>query len=155
MPEMSEETIPNQNLASKTASTTPVYFWGPSTENGYLSQWYQQPFNAPLSESSESTFTFLTAEQYMMYRKAILFNDTEIAHQILKTKKPPEQKRLGRKVKNFDGAIWNQNKLKIVEDGNYYKFVNSRDLKKMLLETDDREIVEVRSDSLLRLSCAN
>ena len=148
---MSEEAIPNQNLTSNTASTIPVYFWGPSTENGYLSQWYYQPFNAPLSESSESTFTFLTSEQYMMYRKAILFNDTQIAHQILETKKPSEQKSLGRKVKNFDGAIWNQHKLKIVEDGNYYKFVNSKHLRKMLLDTGDREIVEVGS-SILKFS---
>ena len=62
------------------------------------------------------------------------------------TNNPKQHKALGRKVKNFDGKLWNQNKLKIVEEGNYWKFTKSKDgenLKKLILDTGDREIVEV------------
>jgi predicted NAD-dependent protein-ADP-ribosyltransferase YbiA (DUF1768 family) len=62
------------------------------------------------------------------------------------TTDPKEHKALGRKVKDFDGKVWDQNKLRIVEEGNYWKFTTSEDaenLKKLLLDTGDREIVEV------------
>lgn len=53
--------------------------------------------------------TYNCCEQYMMYQKALLFNDTETAEQILSQQEPKIQKDLGRKVKNFDQEIWNQN----------------------------------------------
>lgn len=62
------------------------------------------------------------------------------------TTDPKTHKALGRKVKNFNGKVWDQHKLKIVEDGNYWKFTKSEDaenLKRLILSTGDREIVEV------------
>ena len=43
-----------------------VFFWG-----GVFSQWYKSNFTL-------DGITFNTAEQYMMYKKAMLFEDTEI-----------------------------------------------------------------------------
>ena len=84
----------------------------------------------------------------MMYHKAILFNDTEIAEKIMEAKKPAQAKALGRKVKGFDGKKWNANREKIVEEGNWNKFINGEELglKEKLLDTGDRELVEVTND---------
>ena len=82
-----------------------------------------------------------------MYQKAVLFKDMEIADKILKVTKPAEHKKLGRQVKGFDEDIWGKNREKIVQDGNWFKFSynkeGSEDLKEMLLETRDRQLVEV------------
>jgi len=62
------------------------------------------------------------------------------------TTDPKKHKALGRKVKNFDGKEWDKHKLRIVEEGNYWKFTKSEEgekLKMLLLDTGDREIVEV------------
>lgn len=89
--------------------------------------------------------TFLTTEQYMMFQKAIVFNDLEIADKIMLEPNPEKQKALGRKVKNFDHKKWDKVKEQIVEDGNWWKFTQPKegDLRKMLLETGQRELVEV------------
>ena len=82
----------------------------------------------------------------MMYHKAILFKDTEIAEAIMKATTPKKQQALGKQVKNFDGKVWNQNKEKIVEEGNWKKFTNpieDKELWKRLVKTGGRELVEV------------
>ena len=52
------------------------YFWG-----GPFSQWASAPF---IIDDIE----FNTCEQYMMYKKAMLFGDLEIAERILQTSNP-------------------------------------------------------------------
>lgn len=86
----------------------------------------------------------------MMYHKAMLFNDQEVANSIMLEPSPKKQRALGRKVKNFDSKKWDMMKEQIVEDGNWWKMTQSKecDLGQMLLETGDRELVEVRA-------CAN
>lgn len=81
----------------------------------------------------------------MMYQKAILFGDCEIAHQILETTKPAKQKSLGRKVRGFGKALWDAEKERIVEEGNWHKFSveENSNLKKLLLDTGEKELVEV------------
>lgn len=82
----------------------------------------------------------------MMHSKATLFSDAPIASQILLTTDPKSQKHLGRQVQNFDQKVWEQNRERIVAEGNYLKFSQdseeSRELKRKLLETGDREIIE-------------
>ena len=53
----------------------------------------------------------------MMYHKAILFADTDIAAKILREPEPKKQKALGRKVKGFDRKVWDERKEDIVEEG--------------------------------------
>ena len=60
----------------------------------------------------------------MMYHKALLFADTDIAAKILRESEPKKQKALGRKVKNFDPMLWAEHKEAIVEDGNWWKFTS-------------------------------
>ena len=66
---------------------------------GPFSQWWQ-------AEIEENGIVFNCSEQYMMYRKAILFNDRISAQKILSASTLREQKRLGSLVKNFDTGIW-------------------------------------------------
>lgn len=56
-------------------------------------------------------------EQYFMWRKAVLFNDTEIANKILLAHDPKEAKALGRKVKGFIPSIWDISAEWIMKDG--------------------------------------
>jgi ribA/ribD-fused uncharacterized protein len=82
----------------------------------------------------------------MMHQKALLFSDNEIADEILKETSPAKTQALGRKVKNYNGELWLENRERIVEEGSYHKFAHSlhesEDLKSMLLSTGNRELVE-------------
>ncbi|PWW76583.1 DUF1768-domain-containing protein [Tuber magnatum] len=117
--------------------TGPVYFWKPhEVPFGIFSQWYEDGFTAPFDGEE---MRFGTAEQYMMYSKALLFNDPDTAAEIMKTTNPSTQRTLGRKVQNFDNVTWAKNRSRIVEEGSYWKFKKDPS---RLLETGDREIVE-------------
>ena len=66
-------------------------FHNPDEENGYLSNWYMSRFDV-------NGIEFSSMEQYMMYKKAVLFHDMEIASKIIQTSDVAEIKRLGRAV---------------------------------------------------------
>lgn len=138
-------------MATPILSSTggPIFFFREFEEPyGFLSQWYPCSFTAPAPPSAgkdASHITFLTTEQYMMYQKAIMFNDHEVADQIMLEPGPEKQKSLGRKVKGFDHEKWDKEKEKVVEEGNWWKFTQPKvgDMRTMLLETGHRELVEV------------
>ena len=83
-----------------------------------------------------------TAEQYMMASKARTFFDGDSIGKILASDNPKEQKALGRKVKDFDPDEWNRVAKKFVFIGNYAKFTQDEDLKKILLATMGTTLVE-------------
>ncbi|KAI9771672.1 MAG: hypothetical protein M1840_001888 [Geoglossum simile] len=126
--------------SSSNEDTTPVFFWK-ETERPYgcFCQWYKHPFTETRNDES---IAFVTAEQYMMYHKALLFSDPDVATQILRAQGGRAQRALGRKVHNFTEEAWAANRLRIVQDGNCLKFSQDPDLKQILLATGDREIVE-------------
>jgi len=107
-----------------------TFFW-----NGPLSQWYQSNFKV-------GGITFNTAEQYMMYHKAMMFGDTAIAKQILNTGDPKTQKALGRKVAGFKMSEWNKQCIQIVYRGNHAKFTQNQYLYKALMNTGTTTLVE-------------
>ena len=107
-----------------------VFFW-----NGFLSQWYP-------SQMTIDGIKFTSCEQYMMYKKAELFDDTEIMWDILLTDSPKEQKRLGRMVKNFNKDIWDKKCFSIVYKGNLNKFQQNNELKNQLKQTENKYLVE-------------
>ncbi|MCM1314202.1 MAG: NADAR family protein [Prevotella sp.] len=118
-----------------------VFFWGhtPSPDGTLtktcFSQWYACKFTVDGIEYS-------TAEQYMMSQKALLFGDAEINKEIMSAKHPKQFKALGRKIRNFNEKIWNDNKTDIVIRGNYAKFSQNPEFKEFLLKTGNRIIVE-------------
>ena len=100
------------------------------------SQWHHRSFTTDNGE------VFNTAEQFMMVSKARLFGDHECATKIMTSRNPLVQKRLGRKVKNFNQDVWEANREAIVFNANMYKFAQHPDLKAQLMATGEREIVE-------------
>lgn len=88
-------------------------------------------------------------EQYMMYKKAQLFEDIEIGKQILEESDPSNQQKLGRQIKGFSAEIWDKNKIGIVWQGNYLKFTQHDDLRKRLLETENRILAEASPYDLI------
>ena len=115
---------------------THVYFL-----NGPFSQWHPSTFQARLLPDFE-TMLFSHAEQYMMARKSVLFDDFDTLQLIMRADTPREQKELGRQVKNFDPVKWDANARDIVYEGNLAKFSQNQDLKEYLLSSGDRYLVE-------------
>lgn len=62
--------------------------------------------------------------------------------QILSCSNPSKIKALGQKVRNFDEIVWSKAKYAIVLNGNYQKFSQNPHLKKFLLQTNDKILVE-------------
>jgi ribA/ribD-fused uncharacterized protein len=105
-------------------------FW-----HGVFSQWHP-------SEFEYGGIVFNCCEQFMMFYKAIFFNDHETAAKILNSSNPKEQKKLGRQVKNFDVGEWASVARHIVYTGNECKFTQNPDLCKQLVETYPATLVE-------------
>lgn len=104
---------------SSLVTDTAVYFWRETdADYGFLSQWYYCPFTDPEDDS----IVYFTAEHYMMYKKALLFNDTKIAAEILQAPSPRDVRSLGRAVSPFSEETWNANRLRIVTEGSLAKF---------------------------------
>ena len=94
------------------------------------------------SDFTENDILFNCNEQYMMYHKALLFQDHLIAKQILESNVPKDIKALGRKVKDFNIDIWEENARKIVTQGSFLKFTQNPKLLEILLDTKDDILVE-------------
>jgi ribA/ribD-fused uncharacterized protein len=112
-----------------------ICFWGPKGSYGEYSQWY-------LSDFTVDNITYNCCEQYMMYHKALLFNDLDIAMKILQETSPRKLKALGRQIKNFDETIWEQHRADIVYNGNLYKFSQNLYLKKKMLKKLNYTFIE-------------
>lgn len=105
------------------------------TEAAPFSQWYACEFVA-------EGLRFNCAEQYMMWGKARLFGDEEVAKEIMEAKHPREHKALGRKVKGYDEQKWREHRERIVKDGNRAKFTQNAELLALLEGTVGTELVE-------------
>lgn len=108
------------------------FFW---SNDSPFSQWHKTKF---IFNDVEYT----SAEQFMMAKKAELFEDNEIKEKILSTNNVRKQKQLGRQVSNFNEEIWNNSKIKIVYIANNLKFSQNEKLKSKLLETNGKYLVE-------------
>lgn len=119
-----------------------------------FSQWRYSLF------TDDNNITYNSGEQYMMYQKAILMDDTDAAKKILSINIYDETckneskvvfrqiakiKNMGRKIKNFNQKLWDDNKFDIVKKGNYYKFSQNSDLKCILLNTGNSILAEASS----------
>lgn len=98
--------------------------------------------NTAQQKPKEETMTFGCCEQYMMYCKALYFQDAASATRILSTSNPKEQKAIGRSVKGFSDHEWSLIRQKVGEEGNYAKFTQDPQMQKVLLSTGPRTICE-------------
>jgi ribA/ribD-fused uncharacterized protein len=106
-------------------------------ELAVFSQWFPSPFVDPLQPG----VIFATAEHYMMYRKALVF-DPPVAQHIIDAQHPSRAKELGREIQNFSRLEWQKHADDVVERANYLKFGQNADLKTVLLATGEAIIVE-------------
>jgi ribA/ribD-fused uncharacterized protein len=118
-----------------------VYFWGNkprpdgSIGTGCLSQWWPTAFTV-------DGITFRSAEHYMMWRKAVLFDDRDSAGRIVAASHPRDAKMLGRRVRNFDERAWDEQRFDIVVQASVAKFGQHEELREFLLGTGRRVLVE-------------
>ena len=117
-----------------------VFFWGhqapkTGTSKSCFSQWFESSFE-------ENRVTFKKAEHYMMYYKAMTFENEDIAKKILNSEHPAEAKKLGREVIGFDEERWNKERFAIVVQANLLKFSQNPALTEFLCSTGKRILVE-------------
>jgi ribA/ribD-fused uncharacterized protein len=132
--------------SSPSPDSEPIYFWRETEEPyGWMSQWY----SFAMRDGSDSTIVYPTAEHYMMYQKARLFGDDNVAGEILAGVElhPHTIKDLGRMVTGFVEKTWVAERERIVQEGTWLKMTRpahdgQMDLGELLLETGDRELVE-------------
>lgn len=107
-----------------------IFFYG-----SFFSQWAK--FNIEIDNT-----IYNCNEQFMMASKARLFKDAHSWMKIMETSNPADQKKLGRKVKNFEKDKWEEVARDVVFNANYAKFNQHEDLKEKLLATENKIIVE-------------
>lgn len=112
-----------------------IGFHNPDEPYGFLSNWY-------LSDFSVEGVCYSSMEQYMMYSKALLFRDQEIAGEILATDQVGKIKALGRAVKNYEDSMWAGRRQIIVYRGLIEKFGQNTELREALLATGEAVLAE-------------
>ena len=116
-----------------------IFFYG---YNHPLSQWFKSEFFIEKNR-------FTSAEQWMMYSKAKLFKDVEIASRILETEDPSKIRSLGRQVRGFKDQVWSLERESIVYFGNKEKFTQDPSLKSYLIGTGDSILAEASPSDLI------
>ena len=112
-----------------------VFFYEADGKDGYLSNWYISPFTL-------DGIIFNCMEQFIMYRKCMVFGDTEAAEKVLATDDPKEQKHIARGAKGYDDRVWGGLRQVIAMRGLIEKFRQNPELKEKLLSTGDAYLVE-------------
>ncbi|PCJ96814.1 MAG: GTP cyclohydrolase [Hyphomicrobiales bacterium] len=107
-----------------------IFFTG-----GTYSNWCHSPFQI-------NGIRFDCVEQYMMYEKAMLFDDIEAANMIMRTLNPSRQKAIGRSVRNYNETVWASKRFEIVLEGILQKFLQNKHMKEELLLSGNKHIVE-------------
>lgn len=128
-------------LLSSPAPSGFLLFWGHtpardgSITRSCLSQWWTSDFTV-------DGVRYCCMEQCMMAGKARLFGDQEVLEKIMASSDPHTIKKLGRQVRGFDQAVWEQYRYALVMRGNVCKFSQDPALKQFLLSTGDQILVE-------------
>ena len=121
-----------------------------SKSTDILSQWYKCSFK------DNKGFIYNSAEQYMMAKKALLFQGNDNTYRmIMKSDDMKTIKDLGRQIYPFNQIIWDKYKMQIVFEANYFKFNYNYSCNKKvylvnhLLSTDDKYIVEANPNDMI------
>lgn len=112
-----------------------ICFHNPDEEYGWLSNWY-------LSDLDVDDVCFSSMEQYMMYEKAVTFEDFKTAEKILKTQNTAMIKQYGRQVANYNDIIWNGIRQIVVYNGLFVKFSQNVTLRENLRKTGSAVLAE-------------
>ncbi len=133
-----------EKLAAHLASGADVdflFFWGhtpkrvDAVDASCLSQWFERAFEV-------DGVRYATAEHFMMASKAKLFGDKEAFARVLRAPSPADAKAIGRTVRDYDDEKWERARFDAVVRGNVAKFSQHEDLRRFLLGTHERVLVE-------------
>ena len=94
----------------------------------------------------ESNVCYNSTEQYLYAMKAILFEDIDTYNEIMNCDTPLKIKFIGKKIKNIDNEIWDQYKFDYLSNGNYLKFSQNDEFKKLLIDTKKAILIETSVD---------
>lgn len=112
-----------------------ICFHNPDENYGWLSNWH-------LSDFEVDDVSFSSMEQYMMYEKAVAFEDFNIAEKILETQNVGAIKQYGRQVANYNDIIWNGIRQIVVYKGLFAKFSQNETLCEKLRKTGSAILAE-------------
>lgn len=113
-----------------------ILFWKSYEPYGEFSSWYESDF------IDENNIKYNSVHQYMLYQKALLFNDFYQANQIINCYNINECDILGKNIKNTDKKTWDEYNYDITYYGNLLKFSQFKNIKDSLLETNNKIIGE-------------
>jgi ribA/ribD-fused uncharacterized protein len=111
-----------------------TFFW--QTESPF-SNWHPAKYTC-------NEINFNCSEQGVMYDKALLFGDIEVAKNVLKcsVSEQGKMKSLGRKVNHFKENTWKKYRVEIYTKHCKAKFTQNEHLKQKLIETRNTTLVE-------------
>ena len=107
------------------------------SENVHMSNFAPTPFVL-------NGIKYETAEQALMYQKAIVCGDREAAEVVLRTKSQRRVKRLGMSIKSVQR--WENEKEQHMKDILRAKYEQNDDIKQKLLATGDRPLIEATNN---------
>ena len=109
-----------------------LFYFG---QDSPFSHWFKCKFTIDQQE-------FCCVEQYLMYKKALLFKDAEAAKKILRSSDPKRHRYIGKQVAGFDKLIWQRECKKYAFEANLAKFTQNISLMKMLKDTEGKSLAE-------------
>lgn len=114
-----------------------VLFFGHTNLFGELSNFYPCEF-------IDNGVKYNCTEQYFMKKKQETFDPTNtiLAKKIMESTNPLSIKKYGKQVKNFDEETWKKIRANVMFDGNFLKYTQNENLKKLLLSTNNKILVE-------------
>ena len=113
-----------------------IGFLQPNKEYGFLSNSFRCEF------TDNNGVKYTSVDQYLMYQKALTFNDEEAAKRIIAVNDPAVVRDFGRKVRNYDDEIWKGKRQLILNDAIQMKFSQNAGLQEMLVNTGDALLAE-------------
>lgn len=123
------------NIASPSTDNTVAFF----TQNSAFSNHHKCSFMV-------DGVVYSSGEQWLMAKKALLFNDKAKAKQIMTESDPVKIKGHGKNIIGFDPKIWREEAPKIMKIGLEAKFGQNDDLAAKLISTGDKQIIEASED---------
>ena len=91
---------------------------------------------------------FSSSEQYIQYKKAVYFKDSQVAEEIMTTDDPLECKKLSRNIDNYSEHRWNQVAYDICEPGVHAKFRQNIKLSNLLIMSGNKKLAEASRDDV-------
>ena len=132
-----------KHICSKSNATTEV-FGGIMSEAHPFSNWALFPFNY-------EGIIYANLKQAYMYHKSFENNDVAAAHAIWYTVNPRDIKARGSSIKVIDHDKWDNMKAGLMVNLVRAKFTQNDNLKKMLMDTKEKQLGETSRDPFLSI----